>query len=114
MAMDTEEEYGFPESDWRLFRKKLPVWQQDYMGKLIEEYKDILNGEGSPSDKFWELEKRIKQDRRDTGVTIDRVSRSRMIDILISLYREGAITSDDLDDFSDTLKDQLTFLKKDK
>ena len=31
------------EKDWKLFRKKLGSWQEAYMDKLIEEYKDILN-----------------------------------------------------------------------
>ena len=26
------------ESDWKLFRKKLPEWQETYMGKLNQEY----------------------------------------------------------------------------
>ena len=26
------------ESDWKLFRKKLPEWQEAYMGKLNQEY----------------------------------------------------------------------------
>ncbi len=111
MSINTKEAYGFPESDWKLFRKKLPDWQEDYMGKLIEEYKDILNGEGNPSDRFWELEKRINRDRHDSGVVIEDVSRSHMIRNLMSLYSDGVITWDDLDDFSDTLKDQLAFLK---
>jgi hypothetical protein len=27
------------EKDWKLFRSRLPGWQEAYMGKLIEEYK---------------------------------------------------------------------------
>ena len=30
------------EKDWKLFRKKLGSWQEAYMDRLIEEYKDIL------------------------------------------------------------------------
>ena len=28
----------FTEADWKLFRKKLPEWQENYMGELIKEY----------------------------------------------------------------------------
>ena len=49
-------------SDWQLFNKLLPEWQERYMNRLNQEYKRILNGDGSPSNKFWKLEKRIKAD----------------------------------------------------
>ena len=29
---------GFNESDWKLFRKKVPEWQEAYMNRLNEEY----------------------------------------------------------------------------
>ncbi len=47
------------EKDWKLFRKKLPGWQENYIEKLIKEYVDFLNVDGLASDKFWELEKKI-------------------------------------------------------
>ena len=50
------------EKDWKLFRKNLPDWQENYMEKLIKEYVDFLKGDGLASDKFWELEKKIKKD----------------------------------------------------
>lgn len=32
------------EEDWKLFRKKIPEWQESYMDKLNKEYIEILNG----------------------------------------------------------------------
>ena len=58
------------EKDWKLFRSRLPGWQEAYMGKLIEEYKALLNSEGQASERFWALEKRVKQDRRNPGVLL--------------------------------------------
>lgn len=43
------------EKDWKLFRKKLGSWQEAYMDRLIEEYKDILNSDASSFDKYWSL-----------------------------------------------------------
>ena len=48
------------EKDWKLFRKYLPDWQENYMEKLIKDYIEFLKGDGLASDKFWELEKKIK------------------------------------------------------
>ena len=37
------------ESDWKLFKKMLPQWQERYMEKLIGQYVEMLNGD---SDEF--------------------------------------------------------------
>ena len=65
-----------------------------------------LSGEGNPSDKFWALEERIRQDKKDSGVQAE-MSRSNMKFILMDLLDEGAITAADLDGFSDDLLDSL-------
>lgn len=96
----------FSEKDWKIFRSKIAGWQEAYMDKLNKEYIEILTGEGNPSDKFWKLEKRIKEDKRDCGVQC-QMSRSKQFYIMMSLLNEGAITMDDLDDFSDELKDTI-------
>ena len=97
------------ESDWKLFRKKLPKWQEAYMDKLNQEYIQILTGPGDASDKFWELEKRIKNDKHNVGVVAE-MRRSVMFPNLINLLREGAITPGDLDDFSEELRESLAFV----
>ena len=99
------------ESDWKLFRKKLPDWQESYMAKLNQEYIQLLTGPGDASDKFWELEKRIKNDKHDVGVVAE-MRRSVMFSNLIDLLREGAITLGDLDDFSEELRESLAFVSQ--
>ncbi|WP_303620210.1 multidrug transporter [Hungatella hathewayi] len=76
------------------------------MDKLNKEYIEILSGEANPSDKFWTLEKRIKEDKKDCGVRCE-MSRSNQFYIMMSLLNEGAITMEDMDDFSDDLKDTI-------
>ncbi|CUP01855.1 Uncharacterised protein [Blautia wexlerae] len=94
----------FSEKDWKLFQKKISGWQEAYMEKLNREYIALLNEEGDASDKFWKLEKRIREDKKNCGVQCE-MSRSNQFYIMLSLLREGAITFDDLEDFSDDLKD---------
>ena len=98
----------FSEKDWKLFRSKIAGWQEAYMEKLNKEYMEILSGEGTPSDKFWKLEKRIREDKRDCGVQCE-MKRSNQFYIIMSLLNEGAITLEDLDGFSDDLKDTIKF-----
>ena len=101
------------ESDWKLFRKKIGGWQEAYMDRLNQEYLKILQDETTaPSQKFWALEKRIRQDKRDTGVIID-MRRSIMIMNLVSLLNEGAITMDDLDEFSEELREKIRYIAED-
>ena len=98
------------ESDLKLFRKKLPEWQEAYMGKLNQEYAAILAGPGLASDRFWELEKRINSDKRRTGVMVVGMSRSKMYQHLVELADEGAIGPDDLDGFSEELREQMAYV----
>lgn len=96
----------FSEKDWKLFRSKIAVWQEAYMEKLNKEYIELLSGEGNASDKFWALEKRIRGDKKDCGVQCD-MRRSNQFYIMMSRLNEGAITLEDLDDFSEDLKDTM-------
>ena len=100
------------ESDWKLFRKKLPQWQERHMQKLLDDYAGIIASPGLTSDKFWKLEKRLRMDSRHTGVSAE-MRRSRMRLNIISLLNERAITVDDLDDFSDDIKQYVSFHQKD-
>ena len=102
-------ERGFNESDWKLFRKKVPGWQEAFMERLVGEYAALLTGEGKASDKFWALEERIKKDRRLTGVIIE-MSRSKMEMNILKLLGEGAITQDDLSEFSEDLRERIAFI----
>ena len=90
--------------DWKLFREKLSGWQGNYMEGLIKEYVNFLNDDEKPaSEKFWELEKRIKEDKRHPGVVME-LKKSEVIWDIVRLIRLKVITYDDLSDFSDELQ----------
>ena len=88
------------EKDWKLFKSKIPGWQRAYMDRLNQSYITLLQGEKAPDEKFWELEKRIRQDKNNPGVLID-MRRSEMYLNLIALVNNDVITLNDLDGFSD-------------
>lgn len=96
------------ESDWKLFRKRVPVWQERYMERLMEEYREILESEEVPAEKFRTLEKRIHQDKKSPGVVID-MRRSTMRDELLQMLFQGVIQLGDLEEFSQELRDSLAF-----
>ena len=99
--------YQVIEKDWKLFRKLLPGWQEVYMERLAKEYMELLSSDRQASDKFWELDKRIKQDKRCTGVLARDVKRSNMFQHIINLIYEEAISEDDLNEFSEDLRDAV-------
>lgn len=53
------------ESDW-----KISDWQEACMERLAKEYIILLQSEKKTSGNFWELERRIKQDKKSLGVII--------------------------------------------
>ena len=96
-------EQAFTKKDWTLFRNKIADWQENYMDRLNKEYIELLSEDIEPSEKFWRLEKRIREDKKKTGVQIE-MSRSELIYNIISLINEDAICFEDLEEFSDELK----------
>ena len=99
------------ESDWKLFRSRLPGWQEAYMERLVEEYASMLASPGKASDKFWKLDKRIREDQKQVGV-VAHMSRSYMYQNILALLIEGVITLDDLDGFTDDTREVMAFLMK--
>lgn len=97
------------EKDWRLFKEKLPCWQERHMARLNEEYIRILSVDLPASEKFWELEKRINRDKRNTGV-ITEMKRSNVYFCLVDLLKQKIITTEDLDGFSEELVDAVTII----
>ncbi|GMA09105.1 hypothetical protein GCM10025886_22560 [Tetragenococcus halophilus subsp. flandriensis] len=105
----------FTEKDWKLFRKKVVGWQEAYMDKLNRSYIDLLSEDKKPSEKFWDLSKRITEDKKRTGVQLE-MSRSKLIMNIVSLIMDEVISFDDLEEFSDdlqeTIKQIISFGKK--
>src|SRR5660397_38711 len=96
--------------DWKLFRMKIADWQETYMEKLVKEYIAFLNCDTPASTKFWELEKRIKQDKKKPGVILELRKGDMLFDI-IRLLGDGVITMDDLLEFSDELRNNVKSLQ---
>ncbi len=95
--------------DWALYRELLPVWQERYMERLIAQYKVLIDSEAPASDKFWELAKHIRADKKKPGVVIE-MSKQEMIYQIVELLHDKAITLSDLDGFSEDLISTVQFM----
>ena len=103
---------GVNEKDWKLFRSRLPGWQETCMERIIEEYRELLGSEEQASNKFWALDERIKRDKRNPGVRLHDVKRSNMDIHLLQLLRYEVIRLEDLDGFSEELREKLSWIMR--
>ena len=81
-----------PKRDWILFRNRIAGWQEAYVGRLNEEYIELLSGDDSEADKFWELCRRMREDRRCAGVQVS-MRGSDPLPIICRMINEGAMLS---------------------
>ena len=95
--------------DWKLYRERLPEWQEHFMEQLVKEYMELLSSPGNASDHFWELEERIRKDKRNPGVLLD-VRKSNAIWDIAAFVGRGIITMDELDGFSPDLIDAVRLI----
>ena len=73
------------------------------MERLLKEYVKMLQSKKPASTKFWDLDKRIKADKRNPGVQM-QLDKSKAIFDIVAMIDLGIITQKDLADFSDDLK----------
>ena len=99
------EDYNI-EHDWKIYRANIARWQENYMSKLLCEYKKIIDIPLNPSERFWQLHERIKNDRRKPCVLIES-KRSILFDNLAELLNDEAITLDDLSQFSEYAQEKV-------
>ncbi len=95
--------------DWKLYREKIGEWQEHYMEKLVKEYADYLCSDLPASTKFWEIEKRIKRDRKMPSVCIE-LRKSDMFWDIAGLINDKVISMDDLEEFSNDLKEAVALI----
>lgn len=101
--------YECKESDWKLFRKRLPGWQAAYMEKLFVKYEKVFDSNIDAGERFWKVFKQMKKDSRKVSVSCE-MARSQMMLNILTMLREKSITFDDLEGFSDELIANLEFL----
>ena len=97
----------YTKSDRKLFLERLPKWQEAYMDRLNREYIELLSSEtGNPSDRFWGLIDRIKEDCKSPGVRC-KVDRVDLVFLMRDLMYDKVITADDLEGFSEKFKEAI-------
>lgn len=100
---------NIPENDWKLFKSKIVTRQESYMEKLNAEYIELLSQNKYASEIFWELEKRINNDKHSPGVRLN-IRRSNTFENIALLLGEGVIDFNDLGEFSPEIQDAVRLM----
>lgn len=82
------------------------------MENLINEYEAIWASDADASDKFWKLEGRIRKDKKKSGVCVTDMSHSQMFANIMVMLNEKVITLEDLEGFSDSLRERLELMNR--
>lgn len=97
----------FPESDWKKLRKLEPTLLNKLFEIKLQKIRDLINDPTkTPEERYHGLHPLIKQSNRDIDASFD-MRRSNMHLIAVSWYRLGLITKDDLESFSEDLKNTV-------
>lgn len=96
------------ESDWKLFRKRVPEWRERYLETRNAEVVRILTDETkTPTARFWDAKEMIDGDAKRLHDLLDGHSRSKMEWFLFLMYGHGFIGDADLDGFSEELRERI-------
>ena len=96
------------ESDWKMFRKRVPEWRERYLSMKNMEIIATLSDESrSPTEQFWEAKKKMDLEARVLTDCLDGHSRSDMDFYLVLMHRRGLIKDEDMEGFSATLQEEV-------
>jgi hypothetical protein len=96
------------ENDWKIFRDMAPVIRERYLSKRNQELLDILgDDQQSHTERFWDVEERSNEIAKILRECLDGHSRSKMRLFMMVMLRHGMMTDDDLNKFSEELRERL-------
>lgn len=96
------------ESDWKIFRRRVPQWRERYLERKNKEIVYALtNANRTPTEQFWDAERKISRQAKILVKCLDGHSRSKMLMYLMTMYGHGLIEESDLDVFSEELRDRI-------
>jgi protein-tyrosine phosphatase len=95
------------ESDWKIFRKRVPEWRERYLQITNKQIISVLSDNNkTPTEQFWDAKKKMEEEADTLVDCLDGHSRSKMHMYLLIMYRHGLVNNDDLEEFSKELREQ--------
>ena len=100
------------ESDWRTFRRIVPVLRDRYLENVNCDLIKTLGARGKkPTEQFWDTEERMQDEVQILRACLDGHSRAKMVMFMHLMHRYGMMTDDDLSSFSDELRERIGQLR---
>ena len=96
------------ESDWKLFRKRVPEWRERYLIKChLEIANSFKSQDKTPTEIFWHTKEKFDAIAKVLERCLDGHSRSKMEMYLLTMHGHQMIFDSDLKDFSEELRQKL-------
>lgn len=95
-------------SDWRVFRRRVPEWRERYLRLRNEELVGLLRDEAlTPTERFWRAKDQMDEEARVLRACLDGHSKRKMMWYVSLMYDHGMLGDDDLDEFSEELREAV-------
>ena len=99
------------ESDWKLFRKRVPAWRERYLEEKNAALHRLLDQpDQTPTTIFWQCKEFANEQARVLVHCFDGHSRTKMGEFLALMIRHKVVGQTDLDEFSEELQARLGWL----
>lgn len=86
----------------------VPELRERYLAKVDAELLTMLQQqESTPTERFWEVEERIRKEAKILRNCLDGHSRSKQVMFMAVMYGHGMLVDDDLESFSDELAERI-------
>lgn len=96
------------ESDWKRFRDKAEELRERYLAETNPRLVAMLiDPVKTPTERFWDTFEEMKKEKRILEDCLDGHSRSKMFGFMCSMLRCGMLKEEDLNEFSEELREQL-------
>ena len=96
------------ETDWKLFRRRVPEWRERYLEQQNQTLRALLEQPNqTPTTIFWQVKNFTDEQARVLVECFDGHSRSTMERFMVTMYRYRVIERADMDEFSKELQARL-------
>jgi hypothetical protein len=94
-------QHEFPETDWKYWRKIMPVALERYCTSILHEAAQLEHSEGSALTRYQSLFKLIEEREETIALVFNNPRRSTAFSQLAIALREGIVTREELSGFSE-------------
>ena len=103
---------GFPESDWKVFRRLRELALERFCARVLEDLAERCRGDDSRDayELYLEVYELLQQRDRELGLAFDDPRRSRMMAQLAMIYSHGLLEPAEFEQFTARTRERVTRL----